>query len=1096
MFFVIERTKKVLEELMRQMFSDPVKIETFQRKEGNFKSPQEAETDPSAWREYRTGDKWGGRDAHAWFRTTLRIPDALGGRIAVIRLQTGATGWDATNPQLILYVNGELIQGIDVNHTEVILEHSAAAGTTYQIDLHAYSGMVEGRNDLSVTLAALNEKVKDLWFDLRVPMQIAELLDENDKNRVDILNALNGAINLLDLRKPGSGEFQESVDQALEYLQTEFYEKKCGHEDVIATCVGHTHIDVAWLWTLAQTREKTARSFSTVLKLMEEYPDYIFMSSQPQLYQFLKEDHPDVYEKVKKRVKEGRWEPEGAMWVEADCNLTSGESLVRQVLFGTRFFEREFGVKNEILWLPDVFGYSAALPQILKKSDIRYFMTTKISWNQFNKLPYDTFLWKGIDGTEILTHFITTRDYQKEIKEHFTTYNGYLNPSQIMGAWQRYQQKEINNDVLISFGHGDGGGGPTIDMLENAERLAKGIPGCPKVKMGTSRDYFHKLEKTVGGSKYLPKWVGELYLEYHRGTYTSMAKNKRFNRKSELLYQDVELLSSLCSVLGGEYPQDRINRGWEKILLNQFHDIIPGSSIYEVYEVSHRQYGEIIANGRDMLNEALQSIISNIWLKGSSLVVFNTLSFHRNDVVSFALPASIKDPEILDEDGNAVPFQPVKDEEADKVLVYVKDIPAKGYKSFRIQESIINGSENGMNNGRTAGNRQAYGSTADSSVDSGGKTDEVKADGGNPCACNGSIPETDDGLLVAKDRMENPFFRIELDEKGTIVSLFDKRNHRQVFRNNERGNRILAFEDRPMKFENWDIDIYYQEKMWEVDDVQSAEVIEEGPVRGILRITRKFLDSTIVQDMILYRDIPRIDFHTRVDWKEDRILLKAAFPVDVHSDKATYEIQFGNVERPTHWNTSWDTARFEVCAQKWADLSEDGYGVSLLNDCKYGHDIRDGQMRLTLLKSGMEPNPKADRGEHEFTYSLYPHGEDWRTGGTVQMAYRLNVPLYAAISGANKGGALPEALSMVRVDCGNVILDTVKKAEDSDAIVIRLYECYNRRSKVELTFFKDLAEVNECNLMEKPLANVPVEGNHFSFGIRPYEIKTFLLKAK
>ena len=1046
MFYVLERTRKTLEELRQHLFIGSMKVDSFLMKEGNYLSMQEVDADPSEWETYTTGTKWGGRDSHAWFRASLQISDELDGRIAVLQVNTGSSGWDATNPQLILHINGEIIQGIDVNHTEVILVHSAVKGTCYQIDLHAYSGMESNRSDLSLTISALNDNVKKLYFDIDVPLQIAERLPEDDKSRIDISNILNSTINLIDLRKAGSKAFYESIDDALNFINTEFYGKMCGKDDVIATCVGHTHIDVAWLWTVAQTREKVARSFSTVLNLMDEYPDYIFMSSQPQLYKFLKEDHPEVYDKVKARIKEGRWEPEGAMWVEADTNLSSGESLVRQVLFGTRFFESEFGVKNEILWLPDVFGYSAALPQIMKKSGINYFMTTKIAWNQFNKMPYDTFMWKGIDGTEVLTHFITTRDYEAQPKSHFTTYNGYLKPAQIMGAWQRYQQKHINNDVLVSFGHGDGGGGPTVDMLENAQRLSKGLPGCPKVKMGTSRDYFDKLKETVGDNKYLPKWVGELYLELHRGTYTSMARNKRYNRKSELLYQDLELVSSFNKILGQDYPQEKINNAWETILINQFHDIIPGSSIFEVYEVSARQYEQLISNGHVMLKESLDSLMDNINHKEQSLVVFNTLSFIRNDVALFTLPAGIKSPVIKDNMGNIVSYQHVDDEGVIKALIYVQDVPAKGYKSYSIHDN---------------------------------SNDQV----------------VENSLSISKGNLENRFFSIKIDEKGTISSLYDKINDRQVIMNNDRGNKIQAFEDKPMQFDNWDIDIYYQEKMWEVDEVFKVEVIEEGPVRGCLRIHKKFLDSTIVQDIIIYSDISRIDFKTYIDWKEDQILLKAAFPVDIHADKATYDIQYGNVERPTHWNTSWDTARFEVCAHKWADLSEDGYGVSLLNDCKYGHDIRDGHMRLTLLKSGMYPNPKADREEHNFTYSLYPHQGDWRLGKTVQMAYNLNVPLYAAVSEA-KTGTLPSELSMIQLDCNNAILETVKKAEDSDNIIVRLYECYNKRSNVKFTFFKDLEEVVECNLMEKPLDSVSVQGNQFSFELKPYEIKTFILKVK
>ena len=1047
MFFVLERARKILDELKDQQLTCQHKVNSYRMKEGSYANLQEAESDPGPWRTYHSGDRWGGRDKHAWFQTSFVLPEELDGRTLIIKVETGASGWDATNPQFILYVNGELIQGLDVNHMEVIIDSKAEKGTQYQIDLHSYSGMDEGLHDLSLTFAAFEERVKDLYFDMQVPLTIADLLPEGDKNRIDILNVLTEALNLLDLRKPGSKAFHASVEETLTYMADEFYNKLSGHEDIIASCVGHTHIDVAWLWTLAQTREKTARSFSTVLKLMEQFPEYVFMSSQPQLYQYLKEDYPELYEKVKERIREGRWEPEGAMWVEADCNVTSGESLVRQVLFGTRFFEQEFGVKNEILWLPDVFGYSAALPQILKKSDIQYFMTTKISWNQFNKLPYDTFMWKGIDGTEILSHFITARDYQKQETEHYTTYNADLNPTQVMGAWQRYQQKNINNDVLISFGYGDGGGGPTIGMLENARRLSKGVPGCPKVKMTTAGEYFRKLEKKTADNKYLPKWVGELYLEYHRGTYTSMAKNKWYNRKNELLYQDVELLYSLNKVLGQSYPQEEINKAWEVILLNQFHDIIPGSSIYEVYEDSHRQYEQILKDGRTMLNQSLQALVDRIQVKEPSIVVFNSLSFKRNDVVPVSLPEGFEAVELLDENGNSIPYQNIESDGGSQALVYVEDIPAMGYKSFRIREAS--------------------------------KAQEQAAT-----------------IQVERNRMENQFFRVDLDEKGTILSLYDKTNQRQVLMENERGNRILAFEDRPMNYDNWDIDIYYQEKMWEVDEVQSIEVVESGPVRGCLRITKTFLDSVIVQDMMIYQDIPRVDFHTQIDWKEDQIMLKAAFPVDVHTDKATYEIQFGNVERPTHWNTSWDVARFEVCAQKWADLSEDNYGVSLLNDSKYGHDIRDGHMRLTLLKSGMYPNDKADRGHHEFTYCLYPHAGDWKQGNTVQMAHSVNVPLYAAYNSGNSKGDMPEAVSMLQLSCDNVILDTVKKAEDSDEIIIRMYEFCNRRTNAEFTFFKDLLEVIECNLMEKPLNNVPVQGNHFTFVMKPYEIKTFKLKVK
>ena len=416
-------------------------------------------------------------------------------------------------------------------------------------------------------------------------------MDEEDQDRLAIESILNDTINYLDLRNPYSKAFYSSLDKAREYITKALYEDMAGYNDIIATCIGHTHIDVAWWWTVEQTREKVARSFATVLKLMDEYPNYKFMSSQPQLYYFLKERYPELYSRLKERVREGRWEPEGGMWVEADCNVTSGESLVRQFIHGKRFFKEEFGVDNRILWLPDVFGYSGALPQIMKKSGIDYFMTTKLAWNQFNKIPYDTMRWRGIDGTEVLAHFITTLGIGQDVSNFFTTYNGLLHPDAIMGGWERYQNKDINNDILISYGYGDGGGGPTREMLETSMRMEKGIRGIPKVRQELTRKYFEELEERVKDNRRLPVWEGEFYFEYHRGTYTSMARNKRSNRKGEFLLMDLEMISILAQDLKGiPYPREELDKLWKTLLINQFHDILPGTSIYEVYEVTKKEY--------------------------------------------------------------------------------------------------------------------------------------------------------------------------------------------------------------------------------------------------------------------------------------------------------------------------------------------------------------------------------------------------------------------------------------------------------------------------------------------------------------------------
>lgn len=1056
MFFIEERIRRIVDELGRYICSDNEKINSYEMKQGDFKGGESPDIDTSDWEPFIAGEKWGGKDRNFWFRTKVRIPERFDGKTVVYEVNTGREGeWNALNPQFLIYINGKLIQGLDVNHRIVTVSEAAAAGEVYLFALNGYSGMKEGLVELNSKISILNREVEKLYYDIKVPLEIAALLDKEDKRRIDILNYLNEAINILDLRKPFSSYFNNSLTEANKYLDEEFYGKYCGVGDVIAHCVGHTHIDVAWLWTLAQTRKKTIRSFSTVLNLMEQYPDYIFMSSQPQLYKFIKQDYPEVYNQIVNRIQEGKWEPEGALWLEADCNLSSGESLARQILFGMRFFEKEFGVKNKILWLPDVFGYSAALPQLLKKSGVDYFMTTKISWNEYNKMPYDTFMWRGIDGTEVLTHFITTRDPSFKLNPHVTTYNGNLVPAQVIGAWERYQQKDIHNEVLVSYGFGDGGGGPTNEMLENARRMEKGIPGCPKVRLGKSIDFFRNLDRSVSSKMKLPKWVGELYLEYHRGTYTSVARNKKFNRKSEFLLQDLEFMSIVngIAVNNYEYHQEIINQCWETVLLNQFHDILPGSSIKEVYDDSREQYMEIQRNASDLVNKAIDNISSQICLNDVSVVVFNQLSFDRSEVVEFEVPHSIENFEVIDTDDNVIPLQLVdvgiKEGQAfKKYIFFAENIPAKGFKAFTLKKSFGNHS---------------------------------------------SVNSND--IQISETKISNRFFDIELNQDSNITSIYDKVNDRELLKPGSRGNVLQAFEDKPHNHDAWDINIYYQEKMWEVNDVESVAVVEDGPVRSCIEVKKRFLDSTLTQRIYCYSRLPRIDFATNIDWKERQILLKAAFPVDIHSDKATYEIQFGNVERPTHWNTSWDYARFEVCAHKWADLSEHDYGVSLLNDSKYGYDIKDSNMRITLLKSAVEPNIDADREIHDFIYSLYPHSGDWKKAKTVQMAYSLNCPMYTKVEKAHEG-SLPAMFSLVRIDSDNVIMEVVKKAEDGEDIVIRLYECYNRRNMVNLTFFKELTSVWECDLLENNIKTVCIEGNKFMFQINPYEIKTFKIKIQ
>ena len=1031
MVFLDKRAQAICDELKKLSVRQRRTIDAWFYKKGNFIRPHDAEADETPFLPFDSRIMhWYGPDAHYWFKADMTVPDSFDGRPLWLYVRTQIDEWDdGKNPQFLLYVDGEVVQGIDMNHREVLLTRSARAGQTYRLDLQSYTGTLHTEFNLIVEMQEIDPEIAGLYWDVQVPLSAFSRLEEDGASRRELTRALNSAVNLLDLRTPYSDAFYASVREAREYLKTNLYEALGGHDDVIATCIGHTHIDVAWWWTVAQTREKVCRSFATVLKLMDEYPHYRFMSSQPQLYAFLKERHPELYARIRQRVAEGRWEPEGGMWVEADCNLTSGESLVQQFIHGKRFFKDEFGVDCRILWLPDVFGYSGALPQIMKQCGIQYFMTTKLAWNQFNKMPYDTFRWRGIDGTEILTHLITTLGVGQPVKNFFTTYNGMLHPDALIGGWQRYQQKEINNDILVSYGYGDGGGGPTRAMLENSDRMEKGVTGLPRVRQAFARTYFDELNARVQGSNRLPVWEGELYFEYHRGTYTSMARNKRSNRKAELHMMDLELLSVLAQDRL-PYPAQEMDGMWKTILLNQFHDILPGSSIHEVYEVTKREYEALERQISALRGERLATLAA----PSDAVTVFNTKGFASDEAVCLGqLDAAA----LVDADGARYPVQ----QTAEGAVAFLPALPAKGWRAY----SVSNQPE--------------------------------------PCAAP---------FALADDHhLETHYYTVELDENGLLSRLYDKENRREVLRPGQRGNLMRMYEDKPIYYDNWDIDIYYTEKYWDVTELTSLRWTDVGAVSATLELERCVSSSLIRQKIRFYANSRRIDFETYVDWHEHQHLLKVHFPVDVHTDEATFEIQFGNLKRKVHTNTSWDVARFESCGQKWMDLSEGHYGVSLLNDCKYGHSVKDGCIGLTLIKSGIEPNPTTDQEEHFFTYALYPHAEGWQQAGTVREAYRLNQPALSV-----RGGQAGTEYSLASVQPANVILETVKQAEDGNGVIVRLYETENARTEACLTWNRPIASVEECNCIEKKQADAAFESARIPFVIKPYEIKTFRIREK
>jgi alpha-mannosidase len=1042
------------------------------------KPPVDLMVDDSDWGVIEPESYWGRWTTDYVLRTHFQVPgDWPANAPVVLYLPLGEAG-DFSHPEALAYIDGVSYAACDRHHQEILLPNRWRDGQPHLLALHTWTGLGgfqfgELKSKLFMRPCAvvqIDQPVRDFIAMARVALGIAKNLDDHEPARDRLLNALDEAFKVLDTREPWGENFYNSVTPAHAALHAGIEQAGPALEvDIVAA--GHAHIDVAWLWTLGQTRRKAGRTFHTVLRLMEQFPNYHFTQSQPQLYDYVQQDYPGLLEMIKERVVEGRWEPIGGMWVEADCNLSGPESLARQFLLGRTFFREQFGpgVESPVLWLPDVFGYAWNLPQLIKEAGLDYFFTIKISWNQYNRLPYDSFWWQGLDGTRVLTHFSTTTGawVLPGTGTRPSTYNAEATPQEALSTWTNCQQKEVQKEFLMAFGYGDGGGGPNREMLENIREMAD-FPATPRLRHGKVGDFFRNLETDAGDR--LPTWNGELYFELHRGTYTSQSRNKRANRKSEFLLHDAEFLAVLATRLDPsyQYPTATLGRAWELVCLNQFHDIIPGSSINPVYVESQRQYQEIREMATTVREAALKVIVRGL---NGNLLVVNPTSFPRNELGFW--PNQLEPGQVLvGQDGAAVAVQAT----AEGTWLAIEKIAPFGWLPLTLAE--------------------------------------------------GQASALDTGLTVSPALLENNYLRVELTKAGDIRRIYDKTHQREVMPEQSLANQFQAFEDRPMSWDAWDVDIFLDDKMWTADPAISVDVIEAGPLRATLQIRRRILHSSYIQRISLAYNSPRLDFETSIDWRERHILLKVAFPVDIFSPVATYEIQWGNVQRPTHRNTSWDWARFETCAQKWVDLSEGDYGVSLLNDCKYGHDIRDNIMRISLLRSPTMPDPEADQGEHHFAYSLLPHAGTWRET-TISAAYALNDPLIVTERQearglkledtelkVSEGGAKPAESgqtattslsssilnppspilnSLFSLDRPNVVIETIKQAEDGQGLIVRLYESQRQRGLATLTAGFNLAAAWQTNLLEENQTALKPAGNQVTFSIKPYQIVTLRL---
>lgn len=946
------------------------------------------------------GDAWGPAWGTTWFRVTGTVPADWAGRTVEAVLDLGfdrmmpgfqceglvhrADGGEvkALNPYNDWVRVADRAEGgeqvewyVEAASNPVLVDHAA----TYEGDLPT-SGDQPLYRLARMELTVFETEVWELVQDLEVLYDLMTQLDTADARRHGILRALGAALDTLDL-----GDVPGTAAAARGCLAGVLAAPANASAHRISA-VGHAHIDSAWLWPLRETVRKVSRTASNMVNLMDQHPEFVFAMSQAQQLDWIKTYQPELFERVKKKIADGQFVPVGGMWVESDTNMVGGEAMARQFLYGKKFFLDEFGIETQNVWLPDSFGYTAALPQIVKLSGSKWFLTQKISWSQVNRFPHHTFWWEGIDGTRVFTHFPPV-----------DTYNSDLGGAQLAHAARNYREKGHGSRSLVPFGWGDGGGGPTREHLARARRQ-RDLEGSPKVRIERPDAFFEKARAEYGDA---PVWAGELYLELHRGTYTSQAKTKQGNRRSESLLREAELWAATAAVrvAGYAYPYEDLERIWKTVLLHQFHDILPGSSIAWVHREARETYAAVGEELRAITLAAQQALAG----QGTEELVFNCAPHARRGV-----PA-----------GGAAR-------------------PAEAGEPVTVEERH----------------------------------------GGGHILANGR-------LLV------------EIDGRGLIVSVYDLEARREAVAPGAAANLLQIHPDFPNMWDAWDVDAFYRNRVTDLVELDRLEVTGSGPAAATVRVTRSFGRSAAVQQITLRAGARTVDIVTEVDWHETEKFLKAAFPLDVKAERTASETQFGHVYRVTHTNTSWEAAKFEICAHRWIHAEEPGWGVALLNDSTYGHDVtRDvrpdgGQtttVRLSLLRAPRYPDPETDQGSHTLRYSLAPGAG---TGDAVREGHALNLP-ERVVRGA--GPVAP----LVTVDEDAVVVEAVKLAEDrSGDVIVRLYESRGGRARATLTAGFPITDAVESDLLERPLAGsavgVPTPERRIPLTLRPFQIVTVRL---
>ncbi|MDR3121897.1 MAG: glycosyl hydrolase-related protein [Clostridiales bacterium] len=1085
MLLKLSRLENELESRMFQKVAE-LPVSCYETSERLHKIPGEALFKPC-----KPGDTWGGEGRCCWFRGSYTPPAELSGK--PLFLWPRITGYEA-----LLFVDGapfglfasKYIVNSHGSHYCDMLVKEAVPGKRIDIALEYYAGhYVIGTKPFetrertnfehtvgTVDICLKDDEIIDFLFDLRTLNQLAAVLGEDDFRRAEVVNALTRVHEIVWYSPEDAGEdaFRESLRAAAPYLKKTLARRNSKSAPT-AGIIGHSHMDTAWLWTVPETVKKCARTYANQISLMEQYPEYLFVQSSACHSDMIREHYPDLFAKIKERVAEGRYEPNGGVWVECDCNLVSGEMMARQFLWGQRFTLEHFDYLADTFWLPDTFGYSAAIPQIMKLSGVKYFLTTKMAWNDTNDFPYDTFYWKGVDGTKALTHLNKTH-----IKPDPEALVNYVVRNPRNG--DNIKEKTVSNMRLLSFGYGDGGGGPEFEMLESARRV-EDLEGLPRARYMTVSDFMQTLERTIVNPS---TYSGELYLELHRGTLTNQHTIKRNNRLAEIAIHDLEYITVRHALARSEIADGaQIRPLVGTLLINQFHDILPGTCIPEAHEQSKAETGRLIADARALTAKLAKELTSGLaagpaksaaagdcsgaeGARGDFLTALNTLSFERGDVFYVdAAPGTRLDGAQL----GGARQQAVGTLFGDKLAVAGLTLPAFGAVPLM------------------------WGKEAHGAQPPARNTEASGGAGVSPFRVN----------KKRLDALETPFASVTFDREGYIRSFRDKtENGRELCGEGYPLNTFLIAEDVPAAWDNWDVDADTELRYRPVKELVSREVVADGAVefriRSVYRISEK---SKITQDIVFYADTPLVRFETRMDWHENHRFLKTAFDTSIAAAEARHEIQFGHIKRSTARNTDLDKAKFEVSNHKFTDLSETRYGVAILNDCKYGVSVSEGQIRLSLHKGGNRPDYAGDHGVHDCAYAFLPHRGGFSAKSVVHAAYAFNYPPLivggadigspapndAAPNSAVPGSAVPPLLA---IDSDAVLVETVKPCEDEDrAFILRLYECEGSHPFTKLSVPGAKAIV-ETNLLEVPLEepDAPLATDQIELEFRPFEIKT------